>query len=139
MSNEETQYSVIDEVEQLNEQFQSEASYGGVSLNGIAGFHSLFNHDAGINFAGHTALHAALDEVLMEVALDPDIVEQNHGEVTPEAMAEDLQEQLTQFTQIGAPFARRLTSEFESKLQGYEEDLQDRADTEPKPEGSVDE
>lgn len=125
MSETDDEYSVIDEVEQLNEQFQSEASYGGVSVNGIAGHHSLFNHEKGIRFAGHTALHAALDEVLMEVALDPDIVEQNHGEVTPATMAEELEEQLTHFTQVGDRFAHRLSQQFESKLRGYQDDLQE--------------
>jgi len=117
-------YSVTDEVVELNERFQRNASYGGVSLAGIAGYHSLFNHDEGLAHAGPTALHSALDDVLMEVALDPGIVEQNHGEVTPATMAEELSEQLNQFTMMGDRFSDRLCKEFEEKLRGYQEDLE---------------
>jgi len=117
------EYSVTDEIVELNDRFQNNATYGGVSVNGIAGYHSLFNHDDGIGHAAPTALHAALDDVLVEIMLDPELIEQNHGEVTPETMAEELRLQLDDLTMMGPRFADRLCDRFEEELQGYEGDL----------------
>lgn len=120
-------YSVLDEIEQLSQQFQDHSPHGGVRVDGLVGHHTLFAHDQGLDHAWDTALHAALDEVLMEVSLDPHIVEENHGEATPATLADELESQLRSFTTIRSDlFIDALTDTFEEKLRGYEEDLEER-------------
>lgn len=118
-------YRVLDEIEQLSQQFQDHSSHGGVRVDGIVGYHTLFAHDQGLDHAWETAFHAAISEVMMEVSLDPHIIEENQGEVTPATLADELDNQLRAFTTIRSDrFIGTLTDTFEEKLRGYEQDLE---------------
>jgi len=117
---------VIDKTADLADEFQEDGFSGGVTFNGVVGYHTYFDRSAGIEYALQTAFHAAVDEVLMEVALDPAFLEENHGEVTPATAAEDLNEQLKQFTDLDRcpRLVDRLTDAYEETLRSYEDRLE---------------
>lgn len=117
------EFDITEAVKDLNREFQEGADHGGFRCDGTAGFHALFDHDSGIRHAGETALHAAISEVWQEVHVDPRLVEDNHGKVSPRTMADELEEQLKAFTLLDDRTIEQICDEFLDKLHGYEEQL----------------
>lgn len=126
MSQSETdRFDPIEETQSINRRFQVENTPGGMSFYGTAGFHSYFRHDAGIDYALHAALHAAIDKGLDELMLEPTMIEEEHGEVTPVTVAKELELQLNEFYNIptGSWFSESLRDALKEVLEGWEESL----------------
>lgn len=67
-----------------------------------------------------TALHIAFEKTIEELWLDSEIVEDNHGDVTPATVAEEAELQLEEF--IGhRHFFDRYTSNLEEILENADE------------------
>lgn len=116
--------SVVSKTVDVSEEFQS-MNAGGVQFAGIAGYHTYFDHSEGLEFALKTALHAALDEALEEVWLDADVIEDQHGELTPETAEDFLRNTLADYYDLprGHQLNRRLGEAFSERLASFEQSL----------------
>lgn len=85
-------------LESISEEIRERNNLGEAALWGDLGYHTFFNpsrSDYGIGTT--TAMHVAFEQTVEELFLDADIVEDNHGEVTPETVAAEAENQLDSF------------------------------------------
>jgi hypothetical protein len=77
-------------------QFAAETEDLEAILEGDAGFHAFF-HTEGVDVTrgAHTAIYQGLYDALEELYVDEELVELRRGEVTPEAVADEVIEQVT--------------------------------------------
>ncbi|WP_311171827.1 hypothetical protein [Halobellus ordinarius] len=77
-------------------QFAAETEDLEAILAGDAGFHTFF-HTEGVDVTRgvQTAIYQGLYDTLEELYVDEELVEQRHGECTPEAVADEVIEQIT--------------------------------------------
>jgi len=118
----ETADSPIDRTVEISKDFkESDSAAGAMSFQGVCGYHTYWKGDepGDIRYATQTALHVALDEALEELWVDPDMVEREHGEFSPETAAKELELQLEEFFRIrvgDAGWERRFVDAFEDAL-----------------------
>lgn len=85
-------------LEEMSQEIRDRDSLGEASWWGDLGYHTFFNPnrtDYGIGMT--TATTIAFQETIEELWLEADIVEDSHGEVTPETVAAEAESQLDQF------------------------------------------
>lgn len=102
----------IDYLKKSHEAFQS-GGLGGMALTGRVGYHAYYDNDNPLD-GTNVAMHKALDEVLEMVYLDQEIIEECHGEVTPETMAAELAAEFE--TSVGHDFKGAFIDGFERAL-----------------------
>lgn len=110
-----------DRLKEITDEIRERDQLGEVAYWGDIGFHTFYNPSRADHVVGTmTALHIAFEETVEELWLDPDIVEDNHGEVTPETVAHETELQIEDF--IGRRrFVDRFVENVESVLSEFEE------------------
>lgn len=125
MSETEKQESPIDRTIAISNDFkEAESGAGSMSFSGLCGFHTFFKGDepGDVRYGMDTAFHAAIDKAFQDMWLDAEVIEEEHGEFTPETAARELEMQLEEFHHVSTNhgWARRLIDEFEDTLRNYE-------------------
>jgi len=102
----------------MSEEIRERDSLGEVAFRGGLGYHTFFNPprtDFGIGI--ETAMHFALQKTVSEVWLDAGIVEDNQGELSPEAVADEAKLQLEEF--VGRRFYDVFRDNLEDALEEW--------------------
>lgn len=103
-----------DILQEASEEFQ-EHDLGAMTLYGKMGLHTLYAHDAqDFEAAFETAFLKALSETFEDLWVEADIVEEQHGEVTPETVATETVDQIHELT--GVRFDGWAREQFEETL-----------------------
>lgn len=91
----------MEAIKATNEQFEDEYDDLEAILEGEIGFHTFFVAEGGDATRGvQTAIYQGIYDRLCEVGIDGEIVELNHGEVTPETVWQETRMQLEEFTYL---------------------------------------
>jgi hypothetical protein len=110
-----------DRVADLNAEIRETANFGEVVLQGDIGVHSFFvPENSRLPMGEETAKLMAFSRATREITLDPDVVRDNQGEMTPEAIAD---EALAQFEDLMGKryFWERFAEELESVFEQAED------------------
>jgi len=112
----------VDMIDEANDEFRTPDNLDEAMFEGGIGFHTFYNPEgpASGQYGPQTALHAAFEELTEEIVLDPRIVEENQGEVTPATIATEFREQWSHFGPRGDRFGELLAEELEAKLRMQE-------------------
>jgi hypothetical protein len=100
-----------DRLADMSDEFVEDMEMGEVMYSGRLGYHTFYDKESDRLLRGsRTVLHMAFDRTLEELWLDEDIIRDNQGEVTPDAVEAELLEQLEHF--IGDGFGRGFNERF---------------------------
>jgi hypothetical protein len=109
-----------DQFREITDQHRERDGAGEVTMYGDIGFHSIFNPDrTEFGIGTNTALHIALYETLQMVHLDTGLVRDHHGEVTPETVSKELDEEIEAV--VGRRFQERFVQNFREALEKAED------------------
>ena len=93
---------------------------GEIMMYGDIGFHTIFNPEqTEFGIGTSTAFHIALQETLQMVHLDTDLVRDHHGEVTPESVSTELDEEIDAV--LGRRFREQFVQNFKEALENAEQ------------------
>lgn len=100
MSGEETVRDPMEMAQEMGQEFQR-MDLGGAMMYGRSGFFVLFEWDSDDPTTPFdVAFHKALDDLFGELWLDADIIEEQHGEATPETIATETVDQIHELTGV---------------------------------------
>lgn len=110
-----------DRLADMSDEVTEDMDLGEVMYSGRLGYHTFYDKDSDKLLRGsRTVLHMAFDRTLEELWLDEDIIRDNQGEVTPDAVEAELLDQLERF--IGDGIGRGFNERFAENVRQVLED-----------------
>jgi len=110
--------SWFEAVQALGRQFEAENDDLEVTLEGSIGFISLFTDEppADVTRGVVTAMHQAVYETIEAVSLDEELLEMRYGEVTPEAAADAVLDQIDEYQYVSDPLRSNIRERVEARV-----------------------